>query len=64
MASARSLGTSDDVSSNLEKAGSNRSENRFSFSETDRDALGESPWRDINGYSLLAVVRAEQMKKE
>ena len=31
---------------------------------TDRDALGESPWRDINGYSLLAVVRAERRKKE
>jgi hypothetical protein len=27
---------------------------------TDRDALGESPWRDIAGYALLAVKRAEQ----
>ena len=26
---------------------------------TDRDALGESPWRDIAGYSLLAAKRAE-----
>lgn len=26
---------------------------------TDRDALGESPWKDINGYSLLALVRLE-----
>lgn len=26
---------------------------------TDRDALGESPWRDVAGYSLLAVRRAE-----
>lgn len=29
---------------------------------TDRDALGESPWRDIAGYSLLAVRRIEQDK--
>lgn len=29
---------------------------------TDRDALGESPWRDIAGYSLLAVRRVEQDK--
>ena len=27
---------------------------------TDRDALGESPWRDIAGYSLLAVERVER----
>lgn len=27
---------------------------------TDRDALGESPWRDIGGYALLAVKRAEK----
>lgn len=27
---------------------------------TDRDALGESPWRDIAGYALLAVERAER----
>lgn len=26
---------------------------------TDRDALGESPWRDIAGYALLATKRAE-----
>lgn len=26
---------------------------------TDRDALGESPWRDIAGYALLAVARVE-----
>jgi len=26
---------------------------------TDRDAFGESPWRDIMGYSLLAVVRGK-----
>lgn len=27
---------------------------------TDRDALGESPWRDIAGYALLAVERLER----
>lgn len=27
---------------------------------TDKDALGESPWRDIAGYSLLAVARSEK----
>jgi hypothetical protein len=26
---------------------------------TDRDAFGESPWRDIAGYSLLAIARDE-----
>jgi hypothetical protein len=26
---------------------------------TDRDALGESPWRDIVGYGLLAIKRQE-----
>lgn len=26
---------------------------------TDRDALGESPWRDVAGYALLSVRRAE-----
>lgn len=26
---------------------------------TDRDALGESPWRDVAGYALLAVRRQE-----
>lgn len=26
---------------------------------TDRDALGESPWRDIAGYALLSVARTE-----
>lgn len=28
---------------------------------TDRDALGESPFRDIAGYALLAVARAERV---
>lgn len=27
---------------------------------TDRDALGESPWRDVLGYALLAVERQER----
>lgn len=27
---------------------------------TDRDALGESPWRDIAGYALLSVARVER----
>jgi hypothetical protein len=27
---------------------------------TDRDALGESPYRDIAGYALLGAMRAEQ----
>lgn len=27
---------------------------------TDRDALGESPWQDIAGYALLAVVRVKK----
>jgi len=26
---------------------------------TDRDALGESPWRDIAGYGLLGAARVE-----
>ena len=26
---------------------------------TDKDALGESPWRDIMGYALLAVVKSD-----
>jgi len=26
---------------------------------TDRDALGESPWRDVAGYALLSVARVE-----
>lgn len=26
---------------------------------TDRDALGESPWRDIAGYGVLGAARAE-----
>ena len=26
---------------------------------TDRDALGESPWRDVAGYALLSIKRAE-----
>lgn len=31
---------------------------------TDRDALGESPWRDIAGYALLAVKRVEQKRQD
>jgi hypothetical protein len=27
---------------------------------TDRDALGESPWRDVMGYALLASVRGDR----
>lgn len=27
---------------------------------TDKDALGESPWRDICGYALLSVAREEK----
>lgn len=30
---------------------------------TNRDALGESPWRDIAGYAILAVARVEDFKK-
>ncbi|MBZ4402498.1 hypothetical protein [Myxococcus sp. AS-1-15] len=30
---------------------------------TDRDALGESPWRDIAGYALLATERVEQQRR-
>lgn len=29
---------------------------------TDRDALGESPWRDVAGYSILSVKRLEAQK--
>lgn len=29
---------------------------------TDRDALGESPWRDVAGYALLSVHRVEATK--
>lgn len=29
---------------------------------TDRDALGESPWRDIAGYALLGAARAERKR--
>lgn len=29
---------------------------------TDRDALGESPWRDVAGYALLSVARVEAAK--
>lgn len=25
----------------------------------DKDAYGESPWKDINGYSLLALIKKE-----
>lgn len=31
---------------------------------TDRDALGESPWRDIVGYALLATKRVEDAKPQ
>lgn len=31
---------------------------------TDRDALGESPYRDIAGYALLAIQRVEKQKVE
>ena len=31
---------------------------------TDRDALGESPWRDIAGYGLLGAAAAEAGKDE
>jgi len=30
---------------------------------TRKDAFGESPWRDINGYSLLAVERDERVDR-
>lgn len=29
---------------------------------TDRDALGETPWRDIGGYAVLATNRIETSK--
>ncbi len=29
---------------------------------TDRDALGESPWRDVAGYALLSVKRVERLR--
>jgi hypothetical protein len=29
---------------------------------TARDALGESPWRDVAGYALLSVARVETVK--
>ena len=29
---------------------------------TDRDALGESPWKDIAGYAVLSVARADTAK--
>ena len=31
---------------------------------TDRDALGESPWRDIVGYALLGVARCEVKREQ
>ena len=31
---------------------------------TDRDALGESPWRDVAGYGLLGAAAAEAGKDE
>lgn len=31
---------------------------------TDRDAMGESPWRDIGGYGLLGAARAEAPTQE
>ena len=30
---------------------------------TDRDALGESPWRDIAGYGILGAARVELEKQ-
>ncbi|WP_375746482.1 hypothetical protein NR800_18210 [Corallococcus interemptor] len=30
---------------------------------TDRDALGESPWRDIAGYALLAMERQQRERE-
>jgi hypothetical protein len=30
---------------------------------TDRDALGESPWRDIAGYGILGTVNANKKKE-
>jgi hypothetical protein len=30
---------------------------------TDRDALGESPWRDIQGYALLGTERVERRRR-
>ena len=30
---------------------------------TDRDALGESPWRDVAGYALLATRRVEESRR-
>lgn len=30
---------------------------------TKKDAFGESPWKDINGYSLLALTRDEEQKR-
>jgi hypothetical protein len=30
---------------------------------TARDALGESPWRDVAGYALLSVARVEMIKR-
>jgi hypothetical protein len=30
---------------------------------TDKDAFGESPWRDINGYSLLALINDNRNKE-
>lgn len=31
---------------------------------TDKDAFGESPWRDIAGYGLLGAERAERRRAE
>lgn len=30
---------------------------------TDRDALGESPWRDVAGYALLATMATEKERE-
>lgn len=30
---------------------------------TDKDALGESPWRDIAGYGVLGVAASEEASK-
>ena len=29
---------------------------------TDRDALGESPWRDVAGYAILSIAHSEELE--
>ena len=31
---------------------------------TDKDALGESPWRDVAGYAILAVARDDRRREK